>query len=95
MEDVAMRTFDPAPLWRSTIGFDRLVELLDQSAQWSANDTYFPYNIERAGDWFRPLAACCAAEYGIMSTSARARLLVLEVLRPEFRETSWREFAGH
>ena len=42
-----MRTFDPTPLWRSTIGFDRLVDMLDQSSHFQANDTYPPYNIER------------------------------------------------
>jgi hypothetical protein len=36
MEDVAMRTFDPAPLWRSTIGFDRLFNMLDDSVRWAA-----------------------------------------------------------
>jgi molecular chaperone IbpA len=45
-----MRTFDPTPLWRSTVGFDRLFDMLDQSAQYQANDTYPPYNIERADD---------------------------------------------
>ena len=43
-------TFDPTPLWRSTVGFDRMFELLDQSARFQAHDTYPPYNIERAGD---------------------------------------------
>jgi molecular chaperone IbpA len=47
MEDMAMRTFDPAPLWRSTIGFDRLFDLLDASSQWMTEDNYLPYNIER------------------------------------------------
>ena len=44
-----MRTFDPTPYWRSTVGFDRLFDMLDQ-AQYQANDTYPPYNIERADD---------------------------------------------
>jgi molecular chaperone IbpA len=42
-----MRTFDPTPFWRSTVGFDRLFDMLDQTAQYQANDTYPPYNIER------------------------------------------------
>jgi len=51
MEDMAMRTtFDPTPLWRSTIGFDRLFDLMDESARFQANDTYPPYNIERADE---------------------------------------------
>jgi molecular chaperone IbpA len=49
MEDVAMRTFDPTPLWRSTIGFDRLFDLIDSSLN-VADDNYPPYNVERAGE---------------------------------------------
>src|SRR5581483_8028631 len=49
-EDMAMRTLDPASLWRSTIGFDRLFDLLDQSARLTTEDSYPPYNIERTGD---------------------------------------------
>ena len=45
-----MRTFDPTPFWRSTVGFDRLFDLMDQSANWSKDDNYPPYNIERTGD---------------------------------------------
>ena len=45
-----MRTFDPTPFWRSTVGFDRLFDMLDQTSQFHANDTYPPYNIERAGE---------------------------------------------
>jgi molecular chaperone IbpA len=45
----AMRTFDLAPLYRSTVGFDRLFSLLDQSIDGAAPG-YPPYNIERTGD---------------------------------------------
>lgn len=44
-----MRTTDFAPLWRSTIGFDRLLDLME-SAQGASEETYPPYNIERLGD---------------------------------------------
>ncbi len=43
-------TFDPASLWRSTVGFDRLFGLLDEAARLPADDHYPPYNIERTGD---------------------------------------------
>jgi molecular chaperone IbpA len=49
MEDMEMRTFDPTPFWRSTVGFDRLFDLMDQSTRWS-EDHYPPYNIERTGE---------------------------------------------
>jgi molecular chaperone IbpA len=50
MEDVAMRTFDPTPLWRSTVGFDRLFDLIDSSLRETGDDNYPPYNIERTGE---------------------------------------------
>jgi molecular chaperone IbpA len=44
-----MRTFDLTPLYRSTVGFDRLFSLLDQGIDGAAPG-YPPYNIERTGD---------------------------------------------
>jgi molecular chaperone IbpA len=45
-----MRTFDLSPLYRSTIGFERLFSLLDQTAGAEAPAAYPPYNIERTGE---------------------------------------------
>jgi molecular chaperone IbpA len=45
----AMRTFDLTPLYRSTVGFDRLFSLLDQGLEGAAPG-YPPYNIERTGE---------------------------------------------
>jgi molecular chaperone IbpA len=45
-----MRTYDFAPLWRSTIGFDRLFNLAEAAAQHAGEDHYPPYNIERLGE---------------------------------------------
>jgi molecular chaperone IbpA len=46
-----MRQFDLSPLYRSTIGFDRLVQLLDTMAGFDNEVTsYPPYNIERLAD---------------------------------------------
>jgi molecular chaperone IbpA len=44
-----MRTYDFSPLWRSTIGFDRLFDLAE-AAQRAGEDNYPPYNIERLAD---------------------------------------------
>src|SRR5262249_12090227 len=46
----AMRTFDLAPLYRSTVGFDRLFSLLDQAPGFESAPSYPPYNIERTGE---------------------------------------------
>jgi len=44
-----MRTYDFSPLWRSTIGFDRLFDLVE-AAQRAGEDNYPPYNIERVDE---------------------------------------------
>src|SRR5258708_25546098 len=63
MEDMAMRNFDLTPLWRSTVGFDRLFDLIDDVPQLTGEDNYPPYNIERTSeDAYRislPLRASC------------------------------------
>ena len=43
-----MRTFDLAPLYRSTVGFDRLFSMLDGFD--TSAPGYPPYNIERTGE---------------------------------------------
>ena len=46
-----MRQYDLSPLYRSTVGFDRLFTMLDQmSGVEGAAPTYPPYNIERTGE---------------------------------------------
>src|ERR1700755_935066 len=45
-----MRTFDLAPLYRSTVGFDRLFSMLDNTARLEAAPGYPPYNLERTGE---------------------------------------------
>lgn len=45
-----MRHFDLSPLYRSTVGFDRLFSLLDQATSAEAAPTYPPYNIERTDE---------------------------------------------
>jgi len=45
-----MRTFDLTPLYRSTVGFDRLFSLLDQATGLESAPSYPPYNIERTGE---------------------------------------------
>jgi molecular chaperone IbpA len=46
-ENVTM--FDLTPLYRSTVGFDRLARMLDEASSFEA-PTYPPYNIERLAE---------------------------------------------
>jgi molecular chaperone IbpA len=46
-----MRAFDFAPLYRSTVGFDRMFSMLDQfEGVEDSGSNYPPYNIERTGE---------------------------------------------
>ena len=46
-----MRTFDFAPFYRSTVGFDRIFSALDQLVGVDGSlPSYPPYNIERSGE---------------------------------------------
>ena len=46
-----MRTFDFAPLYRASVGFDRFAQLIDQMSGLEAETSVFPpCNIERLGD---------------------------------------------
>ena len=40
-------TYDFAPLWRSTIGFDRFFDLVDAAQHAGTEDNYPPCNVER------------------------------------------------
>ena len=71
-----MRTYDFSPLWRSTIGFDRLFDLAE-IAQRAGEDNYPPYNIERLSDdryqitlavaGFSPDEISVTAEYNVVT----------------------------
>jgi molecular chaperone IbpA len=72
-----MRTFDFSPLFRSSVGFDRLAQLMD-----AARDdvpSYPPYNIERTGeDTYRiTMAVAGFAENDIEITAQENALTVV------------------
>ncbi len=45
-----MLNYDFSPFYRSTVGFDRLLTLLDKASGGDNGQTYPPYNIERTGE---------------------------------------------
>jgi molecular chaperone IbpA len=80
-EDVAMTTFDLAPLWRSTVGFDRLFDLIEDSVRLTNGDNYPPYDIKRAGEdhyqislalaGFTPDEVTITAEQNVLTVEGR------------------------
>jgi len=45
-----MRSVDLTPLLRATVGFDRMMNLLDTQTRLDQGDGYPPYNIEKIGE---------------------------------------------
>src|SRR5689334_13091027 len=73
-----MRDFDFAPLYRSAIGFDRLMELLQTAAQADLGDNYPPYNIEKTGeDSYRITMAVAGFTPDEITITAQQNLLLV------------------
>ncbi len=45
-----MRNLDFAPLYRATVGFDRIADLMDRALSADVQPTYPPYNIEKTAE---------------------------------------------
>jgi molecular chaperone IbpA len=79
-----MRTFDFAPLWRSTVGFDHLADMLDSSLRQTADDNYPPYNIERYGeDSYRISLAIAGFGVDDVTVTAEQNMLTIEGKKPD------------
>ena len=73
-----MRHFDLSPLYRTTVGFDRLFNLLDQVNGGEA-PSYPPYDIERTGDnAYRITMAVAGFADKDLSIEARENLLTVK-----------------
>ena len=74
-----MRTFDLAPLYRSTVGFDRLFSMLDQFASPEGSAPgYPPYNIERTGEnAYRISIAVAGFSHDELSIEAKENTLTI------------------
>lgn len=74
-----MATFDPATLWRLTVGFERLFNLFDESVRWTGEEHYPAYNVERTGqDRYRISLALAGFEPGEISIEAEQSRLIIE-----------------
>jgi molecular chaperone IbpA len=78
-EDLAMRNeFDFAPFYRSSIGFDRVLNLLNNSQRLQAVDAWPPYDIVKSGDndYLITMAVAGFAEADLDITQERNVLVV-------------------
>ena len=95
-----MRTYDFSPLFRSTIGFDRLFDLAEMANRSGEEDNYPPYNIERlAEDRYQIALAVAGFSSDEISVTSEQNVLTVEgnkVEKPEreylYRGISTRRF---
>lgn len=75
-----MNRLDFTPYRRSTVGFDRLFDLMERQARGaSGGDNYPPFNIERRGaDEFRITIAVAGFRPGDIDITAQQNLLVVQ-----------------
>ena len=74
-----MNRFDFTPYRRSTVGFDRLFDLLESQVRNSAGDNYPPFNIERRGeDSYRITLAVAGFREEDLDITAHQNLLVIQ-----------------
>lgn len=86
-----MRTnFDFAPFRRSTVGFDRLFELLENGSSLIPADGYPPFDIEQDGsDHYRITLAVAGFRQDEIDIIAQQNLLVVSGRKSEEREGSY------
>ena len=74
-----MNRLDFTPYRRSTVGFDRLFDLLEKQARSSGGDNYPPFNIERRSeDAYRITLAVAGFRSEDIDITAQQNLLVVE-----------------
>ncbi|MES1983626.1 MAG: Hsp20 family protein [Pseudomonadota bacterium] len=73
---MTMRGFDLTPYRRSTVGFDRLFDLIENNARVNQGDNYPPFNIERLSeDRYRVTLAVAGFRSDELEITAQQNLL--------------------
>ncbi len=74
-----MNRFDFAPYRRTTVGFDRLFDLLENHARAAGGDNYPPFNIERRGDdAYRITLAVAGFKPADLDLTAQQNMLIVQ-----------------
>ena len=83
-----MRTFDLAPLYRATVGFDQIADLMDRVlTDTGTSASYPPYNIEKtADDAYRISIAVAGFAEDELSGDVREQALVVSARKAKDEE---------
>jgi molecular chaperone IbpA len=80
-----MRSFDLAPLYRATVGFDQIADMMDRVLSSEASQpTYPPYNIEKLdNDTYRISIAVAGFSDSDLSVELRENALIVSARKAE------------
>jgi len=79
-----MTTFDFSPLFRTSVGYDRLANLLNATHRVEQGNSFPPYNIQKAGeDRYRITMAVAGFSEADLSITSENSKLVVTGERPE------------
>ena len=89
-----MRNFDLAPLYRATVGFDQIADMMDRVLSSDVTQpTYPPYNIEKtADDAYRISIAVAGFADEDLSVELREGQLIVSARKAETEEDKSRTF---
>ena len=89
-----MRNYDFAPLWRSSVGFDRMFDLINNTQLLEGQDNYPPYDIVRTGeDTYRISVAVAGFSPDDVTVTAQQNLLTVAGRKTEEKTaTSGKDF---
>jgi molecular chaperone IbpA len=83
-----MTTFDFSPLFRTSIGYDRLASLLNSATRLEPNAGFPPYNIQKAGeDRYRITMAVAGFSQDELSITSENNRLLVSGEKPEEQES--------
>jgi len=83
-----MTTFDFSPLFRTTVGYDRLASLLYSATRLEPSAGFPPYNIQKAGeDHYRITMAVAGFSQDELSITSENNRLVVSGEKPEEQES--------
>jgi len=86
-----MRTYDFAPLYRATVGFDQIADLMDRvTATDNSANSYPPYNIEKTDDdAYRISIAVAGFSDADLSVEVREKSLIVTARKAETEDKTY------
>lgn len=86
-----MRTYDFAPLYRATVGFDQIADLMDRVLATETNaNTYPPYNIEKTDeDAYRISIAVAGFSDADLNVEVKDKNLIVSAQKAEDEDKTY------